>query len=56
VAFWDLAGDRQDGGPISWLAIWQYFQVEGFGDFHTFQRIIKNMDSFYIKAVNEKTK
>jgi len=54
VAFWDLAGDRQAGGPIPWTAVWQYFQVEGFGNFHAFKRIIKIMDSVYMKASEPK--
>lgn len=34
--------------------MWQYFQVEGFGNFRTFQRIIKAMDGVYLKASEPK--
>lgn len=55
-AFWGLAGDRQSGGPLPWLAIWTYYQAEGFGRFHDFQRIIKTMDGVYLKAIESRDK
>lgn len=55
-AFLDLSSGRQAGGQIPWTAIWQYFQVEGFGDFHSFHRVIKIMDGAYMKAIERDKK
>lgn len=53
-AFWDLSGDRQAGGAIPWSAAWQYFQVDGFGKFRDFHKIIKLMDNVYSEATKPK--
>lgn len=55
-AFWDMSGDRQAGGPIPWMALRRYWEVSGFDDFSTFQRIIKSMDNAYLEARAERDK
>jgi len=49
-AFSELSGDRQMGGPIPWSAIRRYYEVEGFGSFDTFKRIIMTMDRAFLEA------
>lgn len=50
-AYWDLSSERQAGGPIPWTAIRRYFEVDGFGRFADFKRIITAMDSAYLEAI-----
>jgi len=53
-AYWDLSSERQAGGTIPWTAIRRYFEVEGFGRFADFKRIITSMDSAYLEAIEAK--